>query len=257
MVFVRPISKHGFSLIELIVVLGVLTLLAVLTVPVVARTMEASRNATCIMNLRNLGQAMYLYVGNRQNAKFPTQGGARNFGVGGIDVDDHEAWFNVLPPLFGEPSLQQRVENNLPLPRAGDGSIWSCPSRTNVRYPTSPNFDESVPWLGYAYNMWIDKSDREEDHNPALPELLTILNIPDLSRFVLLGESRIGWRSFLFANGVSYHHGGDKEETNIAFADGRVGTYARDDIYLSSRQTTFNRGGIIWDPQGTDIDGSL
>jgi prepilin-type N-terminal cleavage/methylation domain-containing protein len=52
----------GFTLIELLVVIAVLSVLAMLLLPVLARGKESAINTKCINNLRQVGIALSLYV---------------------------------------------------------------------------------------------------------------------------------------------------------------------------------------------------
>jgi len=63
----RP--RAGFSLIELIVVVGILSLLAALTLPAVQSAREAARRARCHNNLRQIGLALHNY--HADNGVFP------------------------------------------------------------------------------------------------------------------------------------------------------------------------------------------
>jgi prepilin-type N-terminal cleavage/methylation domain-containing protein len=52
----------GFTLIELLVVIGILTILIAILVPVISRAQAASRSTTCLMSLRQIGNAFKLYA---------------------------------------------------------------------------------------------------------------------------------------------------------------------------------------------------
>jgi prepilin-type processing-associated H-X9-DG protein/prepilin-type N-terminal cleavage/methylation domain-containing protein len=59
----RAIGSHpAFTLVELLTVLAVLTLLAALLFPVLARALDRGRQATCLAHLRQLALAHQLYV---------------------------------------------------------------------------------------------------------------------------------------------------------------------------------------------------
>ncbi len=58
-------------MVELLVVLAVVAMLAALIVPVVAKSMERGRTAACLGNLRQLGVALNVYLGEH-NLTMPT-----------------------------------------------------------------------------------------------------------------------------------------------------------------------------------------
>lgn len=54
--------RGAFSLVEILVVLGILGVLLGILIPVISRAQAASRSVSCISNLRNIGHAFHLYA---------------------------------------------------------------------------------------------------------------------------------------------------------------------------------------------------
>jgi prepilin-type N-terminal cleavage/methylation domain-containing protein/prepilin-type processing-associated H-X9-DG protein len=59
-------GANAFTLIELLVVMGVIAVLVAIVVPAFQRVKEGSRSAACLNNLRQLGAALNLYLGENQ-----------------------------------------------------------------------------------------------------------------------------------------------------------------------------------------------
>jgi prepilin-type processing-associated H-X9-DG protein len=66
-------EKKGFTLVELLVVVGILMLLVALIMPALSKAREAAQRAACAMNLSSIGRAMIIYC-NDNNRKYPRAG---------------------------------------------------------------------------------------------------------------------------------------------------------------------------------------
>ena len=65
----RSLPRTSFTLIELLVVIAIIAILAALLLPALGRAKEQAQITQCLSNLRQLGQAVHMYVAD--NSTFP------------------------------------------------------------------------------------------------------------------------------------------------------------------------------------------
>src|SRR6187399_536737 len=68
-------KRSGFTLVELLVVIGIIAVLIAILLPTLNRAREAANKTACLSNLRQLGQAAIIYC-NENKGRFPLE--ARN-----------------------------------------------------------------------------------------------------------------------------------------------------------------------------------
>ena len=114
---------RAFTLIELLVVIAVIAILAALLFPVFSKARKRAQQATCVSNLRQLGQATFQYA---------------------QDYDDFYPWGGDPSDLNAHPNAWRTwqggkywsaVQTLRPLPDVmaayvKDRSLWKCPSDT-------------------------------------------------------------------------------------------------------------------------------
>jgi prepilin-type N-terminal cleavage/methylation domain-containing protein/prepilin-type processing-associated H-X9-DG protein len=82
-----PRPTRAFSLIELLVVIGIIAVLLTLLFPALANAQRAARTVACQSNLRQLGQQLYIYAHDNQGYLIPmthdptVEGGLRGLGT--------------------------------------------------------------------------------------------------------------------------------------------------------------------------------
>ncbi|MDC4207082.1 MAG: prepilin-type N-terminal cleavage/methylation domain-containing protein (plasmid) [Candidatus Manganitrophus sp.] len=101
-------NERGFTLVELLVVIGILVVLGAITFPVVQNALAKSREATGLQNMRQMADALVAYVAD--NKMYPAS--ATNIGseVGGTAI--RQRWFNSLAPYLGikDPRAQSNAQ---------------------------------------------------------------------------------------------------------------------------------------------------
>src|SRR5688572_4617750 len=63
----RRKSEHGFTLVELLVVIAVIALLAGLLLPALSKAKQRARATQCLSNLKDVGVATHIYAHENEN----------------------------------------------------------------------------------------------------------------------------------------------------------------------------------------------
>jgi len=149
--------RHGFTLVELLVVIAIIAILAALLLTSLSQAKESSRSASCKSNVRQIGLALMMYVDEYH--KYP---GAVMLDSGrSFETDRGAGWTGPLMqylPGTGVRWSDQRGYNT-------DGaewyrpSLWTCPSVPAKRTVVGPTQTFFVYTLCYGYNVkgtgWI------------------------------------------------------------------------------------------------------
>src|SRR4051794_15058814 len=104
----RQNRKAGFTLVELLVVIGIIALLISILLPSLNRARETSNRTKCASNLRQIGQAILLYA-NENKGAYP-----RTFCVPGAPLafSEDKTDGSAARDPFGDKGLPGKVADN-------------------------------------------------------------------------------------------------------------------------------------------------
>lgn len=131
--FVRPAGRRAFTLVELLVAIGIIALLLGILLPALGAAREAGRTVACGSNMRQVGQAIVMYAGdNGQRVPF-----------GAWEVEGPQrftTWDDLLAPYLGTTLTDAEADADY-TPR--DIPVVRCPADGLDRIWAARNFARS------------------------------------------------------------------------------------------------------------------
>jgi prepilin-type N-terminal cleavage/methylation domain-containing protein/prepilin-type processing-associated H-X9-DG protein len=164
--------KAGFTLVELLVVIGIIAVLVAILLPVLSRARENANRIACMSNLRQIGNAFFMYTGDNKGW-FPcvavfgnTLGYPNGTAPAGYPADwigwpeDWIVWRNKQP---GDRLLGAIVKY---LGNPNSGKVMICPS-DNPEWRAIANGVGYYPY-SYAMNSYLSWGTIGNPHVPGV-----------------------------------------------------------------------------------------
>ena len=219
----RSDSRRAFTLIELLVVIAVIGVLAAMLMPVVHLARGAAHSTTCRSNLRQLGQALALYMED-QDGFIPRRGqGVRKL----TRIDRLSDWFNCLPGHAGEPSYHALAAEGR-RPQEGDHTIFNCPAARDSGW---------LHYLPYGMNMYVSPWIRPKPHR--------LCELPRPSSLVFLADSPSAYSSAVPSSEDYSVEARHRDKANLAFLDSHVAAF--EGAYLGCGAGDPGRADVRWE----------
>ena len=147
-----PITRSAFSLLELLVVIGIIVLLMVLLLSSMNRAREMSRRTVCLSNVRQLTQAWMMYASANHGRLCNSVGNPQ-----WLLFDPQASLTSLSTPVDHEPV--PLIPNGQLFPYVKDKRVYVCPtdpqSIRNTSAAPPPQYVQGASGTSYSMNYLL------------------------------------------------------------------------------------------------------
>ncbi len=210
---ITPTRRSAFTLIEVLVVVGIISVLIAVLLPAINRAREAARHVQCASQLRQIGAGLYLYFHDFH--VLPARyGGLERMNPHVLCYHGSSSGGSAIP-IFGPPPILADMSDVM-IKYCGPKSIFFCPESFADRTPeTWWPYQTGTIAVTYQFPFWLDPLTWQIDY-------------PDYRR--LTADKVLACDLLCTSDGaknvLEWNHRLDKNGTpvgmNVLFGDGRV-----------------------------------
>jgi prepilin-type N-terminal cleavage/methylation domain-containing protein/prepilin-type processing-associated H-X9-DG protein len=233
--------RRAFTLVELLVVIGIIGLLMSILLPTMGRVRERAKTIKCLSNMKQILVAAHAYSGEGRGVVLPA------------GTNRHGWWSNILNDFRYLPVETTTDPNRGPMM----GGVLFCPAGNDIFFPpnltnntTSPaNRTDDVagrcwrslsPQTQTYVDLWYGINAAEGSNFAAGPPCRRIQNYPS-DGYIKMTQVPDHTRMVMFYDGLIYHHQNVNANrlharhmygtvTNLGFFDGHVESWPTKDL---------------------------
>lgn len=210
--------RPAFTLVEILVVIGIIALLSAILFPAFGRVREKGRAASCQENLHQIGLSVAMYSQDYEG-KFPMGGDPIDINSSIWSSEDGGKWVAIVPTLKPLPGVLS--------PYLKSTQTWRCPSDSGFDHAeghstsllnTRPS--SAGKWgMSYFYNTRLTLTGK------------TIAGLQAYDNFTPYDVYGVDQISVFYDASGSWHGGtGDQRRYNVLMADGHVKSQTREEF---------------------------